>query len=118
MKTAYSDIAPFVTKDGSEIRELLHPARHGPGAMSFAEAIIEPGGTTHLHLHQKSEEIYYITQGTGRMRLGEAEFDIGRGNTVRIPPGTLHNVANTGNESLKILCACHPPYSDDDTVLS
>ena len=28
MKTTYQDAPPYVTKDGSEIRELLHPAAH------------------------------------------------------------------------------------------
>ena len=117
MKTAYAEIVPFITKDGSVIRELKHPSQHGSSSMSFAEAIVEAGGTTLLHLHQKAEEIYHITQGTGTMRMGSAEFDIQCGDTVMIAPGTKHNVTNTGSEALKILCVCHPAYSDEDTTL-
>ena len=29
MKTAYRDVAAYVTKDGSSIRELMHPSLHG-----------------------------------------------------------------------------------------
>ena len=117
MKTAYAEVTPFITKDGSVIRELLHPTIHGPGAMSFAEAIVESGGTTLLHRHGQSEEIYHITAGSGTMRLGQAEFDIRNGDTIVIPPGTTHNVTNTGPSALKILCVCHPAYADEDTVL-
>ena len=117
MKTAYDKVTAFITKDGSVIRELLHPTIHGPGAMSFAEAIVDPGSTTLLHLHALSEEIYHITDGSGTMRLGMAEFDIATGNTIVIPPGTKHNVTNTGLSALKILCVCHPAYSDADTAL-
>lgn len=117
MKTAYADIAPFVTKDGSLIRELMHPANHGPGAMSFAEAIVESGATTALHLHPNSEEIYHVTNGVGRMLLGEEEFDIRAGDTIKIKPGTAHNLTNTDAAPLRILCVCHPAYSDEDTVL-
>ena len=117
MKTAYAEIAPFITKDGSVIRELMHPTQHGSSSMSFAEAIVKAGGTTLLHLHQSAEEIYHITQRTGRMRLGNAEFDIQCGDTVTIPPGTLHNVTNSGDQPLKILCVCHPAYADEDTEL-
>ena len=117
MKTAYADIASFITKDGSSIRELMHPATHGAGRMSFAEAIVEAGGTTMKHLHRDAEEIYHITQGTGTMRMGEAEFAIASGNTIAIAPGTSYNVTNTGNNALKILCVCCPPYADADTVL-
>ena len=117
MKTAYADIAPFVTKDGSVIRELMHPAQHGLSAMSFAEATVEAGGATLLHCHRNSEEIYHITQGTAKMRMGNSEFDIRAGDTITIPPGTPHNVTNSGREALKILCVCHPPYADEDTAL-
>jgi mannose-6-phosphate isomerase-like protein (cupin superfamily) len=117
MKTAYAETVSFTTKDGSTIRELLHPARHGPGRMSFAEAVVEPGATTLLHLHRASEEIYHVTQGAGTMRLGDGEFAIRAGDTVLIPPGTRHNVTAGDGGSLKILCACNPPYSDEDTAL-
>lgn len=85
--------------------------------MSFAEAIVDSGETTHLHLHTVSEEIYHITQGSGRMRLGEAEFAIRCGDTIKIPPGTPHNVTNAGGNALKIHCVCSPPYADEDTHL-
>lgn len=117
MKTAYAEISPFVTMDGSVIRELTHPARHAPSAMSFAEATIDPGDATLLHFHRNSEEIYHVTQGMGQMRLGGVAFKICRGDTITIPPGTPHNVTNTGDEALKLLCVCHPPYADADTAL-
>ena len=117
MKTAYNEIPSFVTKDGSEIRELMHPAQHGSSAMSFAEAIIEAGATTRLHIHLRSEEIYHVTDGEGTMRLGNDEFGISRGDTITIVPGTPHNVTNSGDQPLKILCVCHPAYTDEDTSL-
>ncbi|MEQ1517509.1 MAG: cupin domain-containing protein [Usitatibacteraceae bacterium] len=117
MNTHYAEIPAFVTKDGSLIRELMHPAQHGPSTMSFAEATVEPGATTQLHLHPRAEEIYHITQGSGTMRLGDAEFEIRAGDTITIAPGTRHNVTNTGAGAMKILCACHPAYSDQDTTL-
>jgi mannose-6-phosphate isomerase-like protein (cupin superfamily) len=117
MKTAYRDIQPFTTRDGSEIRELMHPAQHGNRAQSLAEAIIHPGQTTRLHRHRRSEELYHITAGTGRMALGQETFDVGPGDTVCIPPGTPHCIENTGTGPLRILCCCAPPYAHDDTEL-
>ncbi len=120
MKTSYQAVPAFVTKDGSTIRELMHPTSHaalGARAQSFAEAIIEPGATTLLHHHKIAEEIYHITAGSGRMVLGDKTFDIATGDTVVIVPGTPHCVTNTGATALKILCACSPAYADEDTVL-
>ena len=117
MKTRYRDVEPYTTKDGSTIRELMHPQVHGNRNQSFAEAIVEPGASTGLHAHAVTEEIYHVTAGSGLMTLGQEEFTIGPGDTVCIPPGTPHRVRNTGQEPLRILCACSPPYAHDDTRL-
>ncbi len=117
MKTEYARVTAFITKDGSEIRELMHPVHHGNRNQSLAEAIVAPGQTTALHRHSLSEELYHITAGHGRMTLGEKEFNVGMGETVCIPPGTAHCIANTGAEPLRILCCCAPPYAHDDTEL-
>jgi len=117
MKTQYHAIPSFITKDGSEIRELMHPAVHGNRAQSLAEAIVAPGMRTHLHQHRASEELYHITAGRGRMTLGQEQFEVVTGDTITIPPGTPHCIENTGAATLHILCCCAPPYSDADTEL-
>ncbi|WP_018141073.1 cupin domain-containing protein [Thioalkalivibrio sp. ALJ7] len=117
MHTRYSDIPAYDTKDGSEIRELMHPAVHGNAAQSLAEAVVEPGAITRLHRHAHTEELYHVTRGQGEMRLGEDIFPVTVGDTVCIQPGTPHNIRNTGPEPLHILCSCSPPYSHDDTEL-
>ena len=76
MKTTATDVPAYVTRDGSEIRELMHPAAHGNRNQSLAEATVLPGGHTRLHRHALTEEIYHVTAGTGRMTLGEAVFDV------------------------------------------
>src|SRR6187551_3584367 len=95
-KSSYEDIVPYTTKDGSEIRELMHPAQHGNRLQSFAEATVQPGMRTALHQHRTTEELYHITRGQGRMTLGTEGFDVGPGDTVCIPPGTPHCIENTG----------------------
>ena len=120
MKTVYTSITPFLTKDGSQIRELMHPAQHaahGNRAQSFAEAIVLPGTKTALHRHRVSEEIYHLTQGVGRMTLGDRQFDVAAGDTICIAPGTAHCIECVGEEALKILCACVPAYAHEDTDL-
>jgi mannose-6-phosphate isomerase-like protein (cupin superfamily) len=117
MKSSYQDVTPYITKDGSEIRELMHPSRHGNRAQSLAEATVQPGMCTALHRHGATEEIYCITQGRGRMTLGADLFDVKSGDTVCIAPGTPHCIENTGDEALRILCTCSPAYAHEDTEL-
>lgn len=117
MKTSYRSIAAYVTKDGSEIRELMHPAVHGNARQSLAEAIIRTGEKTQLHRHQVSEELYHVTQGNGIMSLGETGLHIGVGDTVHIAPGVAHCVQAIGGSPLHILCCCSPAYSHEDTEM-
>ncbi len=51
------------------------------------------------------------------MTLGSESFTVKPGDTVCIPPGTPHNIANTGGAELRILCCCAPAYSHNDTDL-
>lgn len=117
MKTTYAAVTPYMTKDGSQIRELMHPARHGNHAQSFAEAIVEVGTKTVLHRHRVSEEIYHVTQGAGRMTLGARQFDVAAGDTICIAPGTAHCIECISPVALKILCACAPAYAHGDTEI-
>jgi mannose-6-phosphate isomerase-like protein (cupin superfamily) len=117
MRTRYAEIRAFTTLDGSEIRELMHPAAQGNRSQSLAEAIVQPGECTLLHRHHASEELYHVTAGRGEMRLGEARFAVVAGDTVLIPPGTAHCIRAEGAEPLRILCCCSPAYSDADTEL-
>ena len=116
-KTSYAEVEAYVTKDGSEIRELMHPLRHGNLAQSLAEAIVAPGKKTMLHRHRTTEEIYHVTHGRGTMTLGVETFEVGLGDTICIPPGIPHCIENSGRNPLRILCACTPAYSDTDTDL-
>ena len=113
----YEEIESFLTKDGSVIRELMHPERHGNALQSLAEAIVPVGAKTLLHQHHQTEEVYHITQGQGRMRLADRVFDVTAGDTICIVPGTPHNLENTGQEALVLLCCCAPAYSHEDTEL-
>ena len=82
-----SELEPFVTKDGSTIRELAGPAWTAVRNQSLAEASVAPGGETDEHYHVNAEELYYFVGGAGRMRLGEDEQDVAAGDCVVIPPG-------------------------------
>lgn len=117
MLQTYQEVIPYPTKDGSEIRELMHPAVQGNQAQSLAEATVPPGTRTLLHRHAITEELYHITAGAGLMTLGAAQFTVAIGDTICIPPGTPHCIECTGNVALKLLCCCAPAYSHDDTEL-
>lgn len=113
-----NDLAPFTTKDGSEIRELLAHRNSAIRNQSLAEARLPVGGSTQEHYHVRTEEIYYITHGTGRMRIDRETREVKVGDAIAIPPGQKHKLWNIGVEPLRLLCCCAPAYEHDDTVIT
>jgi mannose-6-phosphate isomerase-like protein (cupin superfamily) len=107
----------FITKDGSEIRELLAHRNSCIRNQTLAEARLPAGGCTTPHHHVKTEEIYYILEGHGLMRVAEQMAEVGPGDAIAIPPGASHQITNTAAEVLRFLCCCAPGYEHDDTVL-
>jgi mannose-6-phosphate isomerase-like protein (cupin superfamily) len=109
---------PFITKDGSEIRELLAYRNSAIRNQSLAEARLPVGGATQEHYHPLAEEIYYITHGAGKIRIEGATRDVRAGDAIAIPPGQKHKLWNTGGEVLRLLCCCAPGYEHNDTVIT
>jgi mannose-6-phosphate isomerase-like protein (cupin superfamily) len=112
------DEPAFATKDGSEIRELLAYRNSSIRNQSLAEARVPVGGATIEHYHARSEEIYFITAGQGRIRIEGEEAMVKAGDAIAIPPGKRHKLWNMGREVLTLLCCCSPCYEHSDTFLT
>lgn len=106
---------PFVTTDGSTIRSLLDLSNAPVARQSLAEATIAPGGSTVRHHHKASEEIYYLVEGSGTMEIDGEVRQVGVGDAVLIPPGAWHRITASEDGPLRLLCACAPPWSAEDT---
>ncbi len=113
-----STAPPFITKDGSEIRELLAHRNSAIRHQSLAEARLPAGAATQEHYHAKTEEIYFITAGAGRLRIEDETRDVQAGDAIAIPPGKKHKLWNTGADTLRLLCCCAPCYEHSDTFIT
>src|SRR3974377_1341889 len=89
-------VPAFITKDGSEIRELLAHRNSCIRNQSLAEARLKPKKNTTPHFHPKTEEIYFIMEGEGLMQVGDETRSVGPYDAIAIPPGQWHQITNTG----------------------
>src|SRR5439155_7997038 len=87
-----NEVLAFITKDGSEIRELLAYRNSAIRNQSLAEARLPVGGSTQEHYHPKAEEIYFITAGLGRMRIEGELAEVKAGDAIAITPGKKHKL--------------------------
>jgi mannose-6-phosphate isomerase-like protein (cupin superfamily) len=76
------------------------------------------GGATQEHHHPRAEEIYYITHGTGRIRIEGEVRDVVAGDAIAILSWQRHKLWNTGAEPLRLLCCCAPAYEHNDTIIT
>ena len=85
--------------------------------MSLAKARLNVGCATEEHYHATSEEIYYILEGKGKMRVGKTTFMVEKGDGIVLKPGVYHKIWNLGDRELVFLCICSPMYTHEDTVM-
>jgi mannose-6-phosphate isomerase-like protein (cupin superfamily) len=111
-------VEPFTTKDGSQIRELLAYRNSSIRNQSLAEATVPVGGSTDEHYHADTEEIYFILEGRGKMRIEGESQEVRVGDAIAILPGQKHKLWNTGDVPLRLLCSCAPCYEHRDTIIT
>ena len=109
------DPEPFITLDGSEIRVLLDAAS-GAKNQSLAEATVTAGASTKLHRHPRTEELYVLVDGSGEIEVDGETRAVTAGDAILIRPGARHRIRAGTEGSLRFLCCCAPPYSDEDTL--
>lgn len=58
------------------------------------------------HSHRVNEEMFFVLQGRGEVRIGKDVFPLRSGDFVACPAGgteTAHQIVNTGSEELRFL---------------
>ena len=109
---------PMTAKDGALIYELMSAEERQQLDVALAVGFLPKGKKAIPHHHRISEEIYYVTDGTGKVRVGEKTFEVKKGSPVYVPANTVHALENGSNsEELKVLCVSSPAYTGGDFVL-
>ena len=55
-----------------------------------------------LHYHQRTDEIYYVLDGQGRMRLDDEQIELHKDVVVYVPRGVKHKA--WGNLTVLVVC--------------
>jgi quercetin dioxygenase-like cupin family protein len=76
------------------------------------ELVLAPGGRVpSSHAHPEQEECFTMLEGRLRFRVGRRRLLAGPGDTVRIPPGTVHHFANAGPGPARVAVQTRPALS-------
>ena len=81
--------------------------RLGAQKLGYNITAVPPGKRAFpFHNHHVNEEMFFVLEGAGEVRLGEATYPIRQGDIVACPAGgreTAHQIVNTGSAELKYL---------------
>jgi uncharacterized cupin superfamily protein len=102
----------------------------GAQKLGYNLTVIEPGKRAFpFHNHRVNEEMFFIIEGTGELRVGSETHPIRGGDVIACPPGgqeTAHQIHNTGASEMRVLAVstrlwpeiCDYPDSGKFGVLS
>jgi mannose-6-phosphate isomerase-like protein (cupin superfamily) len=113
-----NDVEPFVGDDESIVRELASPGNSNLTRHSLAEIRHPPGTASQEHYHTEAEEVYYVIEGQGAVRVDGKTRTIGPGDVVVIVPGERHTVWQEGEGDLVLLVTCVPVYTVEEVVFT
>ena len=66
--------------------------------------ILAPGEAPPLHVHDDTEQVFYVISGAGELQIGADErFAVKTTDLVRIPPGAWHRIFCKGDAPLVYL---------------
>lgn len=102
------------TPHGTIIRPLIDRSTSSITQCSLAEEVLPPGFAVKPHYHKTHEEIYYLRQGHGRMRVGDDWREVASGDAIYIPVNQVHSLENTGPTDIILVVIVGPAFSFDD----
>jgi len=82
-------------------------SRIGARKLGYNVTVVPPGKrAAPFHSHPAKEEMFFVLQGSGEVRIGEARYPVRTGDIIACPAGgkeTAHQIINTGTEELRYL---------------
>lgn len=102
-------------------------ARIGAQKLGYNLTVLSPGKRAFpFHSHRVNEEMFFILQGAGEIRIGANIYPVRKGDVIACPPGgpdTAHQLINTSDsEKMKYLAVATSmspeiaEYPDSDKV--
>lgn len=77
---------------------------------SLGYSVFQPGAVLSMVSHEV-EEVAYVVAGSGELRTDSDAVPFTAGDSIHIPPGLWHAVANTGTEQVIMVFGFpHPAY--------
>jgi uncharacterized cupin superfamily protein len=90
--------------------------RIGAQKLGYNLTMLPPGKRAFpFHNHRVNEEMFFVVEGEGELRIGGARHPIRRGDVIACPPGgpeSAHQIVNTSSGELRYLAVSTKMYPE------
>ena len=76
-----------------------------------------PGRRLSLQMHHQRSEHWVVIAGTGRVTREKTVFELGPGESTRIPKQTKHRLENPGKSPLEVIEVQYGSYVEEDDIV-
>jgi mannose-6-phosphate isomerase-like protein (cupin superfamily) len=107
-----SEVEAVVKTNGRNSKLMVSEFEMGSQGFAAGMHLMEPGGQSEVHVHEKEQEAMYFYSGTGVCTVGDEEYEIVPESFLLAPIGVKHQIRNTGSEPLKFVWVYCPPLPE------
>jgi mannose-6-phosphate isomerase-like protein (cupin superfamily) len=111
-KAGYRGDIEKLTLANKNFRKVLYTGEN----LQLVLMTLKPGEEIGEEVHEDKDQFFRFESGTGEVRINGKKKAVEDGIAVIVPAGALHNVINTGDESLTMYTLYGPPDHKDKTV--
>lgn len=108
------DIDGLAGDETDDLRQIDLTERLGSTEIAARMWYLSPGEEISYHRETAQEELYYLVDGPGRMRIDGDLIDVPDGAIVRLPPETPRQVLNDTGDSDHVWLILGAPAEKDD----
>ncbi|MBO0350191.1 cupin domain-containing protein [Phormidium pseudopriestleyi FRX01] len=81
-------------------KKVMLKAGELPHLTNFSQAKFAPGQVAAAHAHGDMCEVFFVSQGSGLIRVNGTDYPIESGTCIAIEPGEVHEVVNNSSQDL------------------
>jgi quercetin dioxygenase-like cupin family protein len=113
MKNVYSTRKTKRYRFPTHINDLIYDRSEATCSEAFV-VVLEPGGAPPLHKHDDTEQVFYVIEGRGALRVGRTARPraVRAGDVIVIPPRAWHSVRATGGPLRYLAVDCFGAAKD------
>jgi mannose-6-phosphate isomerase-like protein (cupin superfamily) len=92
---------------------LFSPKIQGVGSASIGTVTIPPGSQSDIHSHERTDEFWIVVMGHGKVSVDGDEAGVEPGMVAYAPAKSMHQIINTGKETLHAYWILCPPGPEE-----